>query len=83
MIIPHPLFLVKMPNDTVTCGFSENLSQVYRSNRFDFMGTENNFLDVGLAYRFVPIDEFSILAQETDKETVENLKSSDMERGAA
>jgi hypothetical protein len=83
MTIIHPLFLVRMPNDAETCGFSDGLAQVYRSKRFDFTGTEEEFLDAGLAYRYAPIDESTFFVCEADKATVEMMRDADMERSVA
>lgn len=83
MTIIHPLFLVRMPNDAGACGFSNELAQIYRSNRFDFTGTEEEFLDAGLAYRYAPIDESTFFVCEADKATVEKMRNADTERSVA
>lgn len=79
--------LIMLPNDVESFGFSEvrkfEWAQVYRSKRFDFIGTENDFLTAGFAYRYCPRDRFSIFIHEADKANAARLKAAGMERGAA
>ena len=79
--------LIMLPDDVESFGFCEvrkfEWAQVYRSKRFDFIGTENDFLTAGLAYRYCPRDRFSIFIHEADKANAARLKAAAHGKGGA
>ena len=53
--------MVQLPNDVVSKGYKEvrpyNFKQVFYSKKYDFTGTEEEFIKKGYAYRYAQLDK--------------------------
>ena len=58
--------LIQLPDDANSVGYKQtkpyHFDQVFHSSMHGFTGTEQEFLDAGLAYKYVQLDNFSRLS---------------------
>ena len=57
------MYLIQLPNDAVSVGYRQTKpfhhEQVFTSSQHGFTGTEAEFVQAGIAYRYIQLDNHS------------------------